>query len=140
MLKSIGWSIIALVVTAGLTFGEGHNWSLADIERTIPYRVVVNSVPGLTYDQYSTASVRIVLVLNGELSPEKFLALSADEPLVVRASIAIVDALIAESTRQLKLRQTVPTRVAGLARWPESSSREVGFVNRNLGLSAHAPA
>ena len=112
MLKSIGFSIVTLVVVCGLTFGEGRNWSLAEIERTIPYSVVLNSVPGLTYDEYATASVRIMLVLGGEMSPDKLLALSADEPLVVRASIAIVDALIAENAKRMKVKQSTPSRVA----------------------------
>jgi len=111
MLKSIGLSMIALVVTCGLTFGEGHNWTLADIERTIPYNVVLKSVPGLTQDEYATASVRIMLLLNGEMSPDKLLALSADQPLVVRASIVIVDALIAENTKRLKLKQSTTSWV-----------------------------
>jgi hypothetical protein len=117
MLRRIGLSIIALAVVCGLTYGEDHTWSLVDIERTIPYSVVLKSVPGLTQDQYATASVRIMLLLNGDMSLDKLLALSADEPLVVRASIAIADALIAETSRQLKLKPpSGPSRIAGLMR------------------------
>jgi hypothetical protein len=120
MLKSIGLSIIALVVACGLTFGEGHNWTLADIERTIPYSVVLKSVPGLTQDEYATASVRIVLLLNGEMSSDKLLALSADQPLVVRASIAIVDALIVENTKRLKVKQSSVSWVAKVTQRQDS--------------------
>jgi hypothetical protein len=115
MLKRVCFSIIALLIVCGLTFGQGHNWSLADIERVIPFNDVVNSVPGLTQDQYATASLRIMLVLNGAMSPDKLLALSADEPLVVRASIVIVDALIAENTKRLKVKHSVQPWVAGIS-------------------------
>jgi hypothetical protein len=118
MLKSMSLSIIGLVFACGLGFGQAHIWSFTEIERTIPYSVILNSVPGLTYDQYATASVRIVLLLNGEMSPDKLLALSASEPLVVRASIAIVDALIAENTRRLRVKQTAPSRIVDLIAMP----------------------
>jgi hypothetical protein len=118
MLKNLGLSIIGLGFAYGLAFGQAHIWSFAEIERMIPYSVVVNSVPGLTYDQYATASVRIVLLLNGDMSPDKVLELSAGEPLIVRASIAIVDALIAENTRRSRVKQTAPSWIADLNAMP----------------------
>jgi hypothetical protein len=52
------------------------------------------------------------------MSPDKLLELSAGEPLVVRASIAIVDALIAENTRRLRVKQTAPSWIADLNAMP----------------------
>ena len=111
MLRNIGMSVMGLIVVCGLTFGEAHNWKLEDIERTAPYKAVLNTVPGLTSDQYATASDRVMRVLNGDLSADQMLALSAGDPLITRASIAIVDALIADKTKQLKTKPSLPLRV-----------------------------
>jgi hypothetical protein len=111
MLKNIGMSVMALIVVCGLTFGEAGNWRLTDIERTAPYKAVLNTVPDLTPDQYATASVRVVQVLNGDMSADRMLELSADDPLITRASIAIVDALLAEKTKQLKAKPSLPSKV-----------------------------
>ena len=133
MLKNMGLAIIGLVFACGLAFGEAHVWSFAEIERTIPYSVVLNSVPGLTYDQYATASVRIVLLLNGDMSSDKLLELSANEPLVVRASIAIVDALIAENTRRLRVKQTAPSWIADLNAMRNEVGRQVAHCHCGAG-------
>ena len=112
MLKKMGFSVMVLVAVCGLTFAQTPKWKLVEIERTAPYNTVLNSVPGLTSDQYATATTQLLRVLNGEMSPDQLLAASADEPLIVRASIAIVDALLADKTKQLKLKQSLPARVA----------------------------
>jgi hypothetical protein len=112
MLKNIGLSFIALLAVCGLSFGESSNWKLSDVERTAPYSVVLNTVPGITSNEYATASLRVVMVLNGEMSANQMLELSADEPLIMRASVAIVDALIADKTKQLKTKPPLVMWVA----------------------------
>jgi hypothetical protein len=108
-LKRFGLSVIALITICGLTFGETPTWRITEIERAAPYSVVLNTVPGLTSEQYATASLRVMMVLNGEMSADQMVAFSADEPLTMRASIAIVDALIADKTKQGKTKPALLT-------------------------------